>query len=1017
MGSRARQTVREESWDSLHYSEASNASSRDEASEGDNVEGLGSPTFLTVGDVQRAIHPLQATADRVGKQVERFAESLDRLSSKTQHKFENSCDHVLPLVAEYEGIASRTVDRLRKVYAPGKLNKSPKGYKRKDRGSSGRSTPIPIHEDGDEIGLSNTTIEDLYQWEQECQTWRLLSLMLQAEYPTKEALPSDMWYNGKLKRPASRSPTHRYSSEHDIWQTFLAEDDSAWEKHTVLEWLKTSAESSGEEIETVVEELELGSDRGAGLNPQGWLFSRSEIKKHKMLRVWPKPLDPSSPGMDTSLVNPDRTKRLVSQLDPDVFSRQARSLREEDVFFERAQWRACWEMIRRGRSWKTIREWCQTRKDGWRALCIYGDARTSEHGTWQSRILWRRMCVKAAKLGGIDEYERAVYGVLGGDLSTVEKVARGCDDFLFAHYNSYLLRSFDNFLERRFSSTDGSICLPVLTTSDSIQEMSSTQIVDKMLRTELFEAEAKNPLKSLQASLISKRFGVFIQDQGQKWAQLANKAEQSKTMDKSELQSTAPTFAADVTLESYDLLRILTHMIFIFQEIDPIIYKSSAVENIIVAYVDYLGIAGKQQLLPLYASRLSSARAIQCMARQLPFITDSRERKTTVQLMKQYKMNVKNVLNMQLILIILDMQGPEAENSNYPRPVILDYDYKNEGPKSMKPVKRGFIGRSINGDEQDVINAFEWYLLLDGLWQETMRSGTILYQYLLGKSLYHKCRGCKADNHTAMAESGRLAAARQLSKTVTFSMISLNKTEKLLGRSIDIANSQNTSEDEYNEYNDEYAMRRSTRSRSNSVRQRRGSSSRRRLQAEREVLLDHGGTFLGFENLMVALDALEHWKDIEAQAKTLPDVRHNKSWKKEIQTAHDAVVASMQPLLHGWLQYPKDDAEARAIEKIKTGYLPEMILAYNSVLLYGGHMISREVLLQCMDLAATVAAEHSDLADIFVRAGRMSELVDSMAIASKSILSAAENGQLTGRKWKKINGASMDIWSVKGASE
>ena len=80
-------------------------------------------------------------------------------------------------------------------------------------------------------------------------------------------------------------------------------------------------------------------------------------------------------------------------------------------------------------------------------------------------------------------------------------------------------------------------------------------------------------------------------------------------------------------------------------------------------------------------------------------------------------------------------------------------------------------------------------------------------------------------------------------------------------------------------------------------------------------------------------------------------------------------------------------------------------------------MISREILLQCMNLAATVAAESSDLADIFVRAGRMSELVDSMAIVSKSILVAEEQGQKSERKRKKMNGASMDIWSVKVASE
>jgi len=36
------------------------------------------------------------------------------------------------------------------------------------------------------------------------------------------------------------------------------------------------------------------------------------------------------------------------------------------------------------------------------------------------------------------------------------------------------------------------------------------------------------------------------------------------------------------------------------------------------------------------------------------------------------------------------------------------------------------------------------------------------------------------------------------------------------------------------------------------------------------------------------------------------DPRHARAWKLEMQNAHDAVVTTMQPLLHGWLQYPKD---------------------------------------------------------------------------------------------------------------
>ena len=44
----------------------------------------------------------------------------------------------------------------------------------------------------------------------------------------------------------------------------------------------------------------------------------------------------------------------------------------------------------------------------------------------------------------------------------------------------------------------------------------------------------------------------------------------------------------------------------------------------------------------------------------------------------------------------------------------------------------------------------------------------------------------------------------------------------------------------------------------------------------------------------------------------------------------------------------------------------------------------------------------------------MSELVDSMAIASKSILRAEELGRKASKKPKKLNGATMEVWTLKG---
>lgn len=36
------------------------------------------------------------------------------------------------------------------------------------------------------------------------------------------------------------------------------------------------------------------------------------------------------------------------------------------------------------------------------------------------------------------------------------------------------------------------------------------------------------------------------------------------------------------------------------------------------------------------------------------------------------------------------------------------------------------------------------------------------------------------------------------------------------------------------------------------------------------------------------------------------DPRHARVWKTDMQQAHEAVVTTMHPILHGWLQYPKD---------------------------------------------------------------------------------------------------------------
>jgi len=716
---------------SLQYSDASNEASPGDESDG-SINGQGLPALRTVGDVQRAIYPLKATADRVGKQVERFAETLDRLSIQKQQETQN-CRHVLQFVYDYERVAGVTVDRLRKVHQPDREvqpKKPQKSRRRKSRSSSGRSTPISIHEDDEGAGFFQTTFQDLRDWEEECQTWRLLFLMLEIEYPASDHCKYPPWHEENFIRPSIHQPIHQYSSEQDVWARFLAEHDEAWEKNVVVEWLKIGAEESRPSIDALMNQEGASSDKKPGHRSHGWLHTKETIKNVKELRSWPLPLDPNSPGIDTALTDSDGT-HLVTQLDPDAFTRQGRSISQADVSRERATWQACWEMLRRGRSWESVRDWCQGRVEGWKALAMHGDPRGSSLGAWHSRALWRSICLKAARNGGIDQYENAVYGALSGDISSTEKVVRSCDDYLFAHYNSYLLHSFDFYIESKFSTRLPENLKERLFTASTAAsrtlDVSPVILVQKMRSMESLKAEARNPMKMLQASLISKDFKTFIQNTGLKLAQSANEAGQFKLMKASHKALPEPELGADITLEDYNILRILTHMILVFQELDPATYRSHAVENIIVAYIDYLGKAGKHQLMPLYASRLSEKRSIQCVGRLLPFITDAPERKTVMRLMKQYGLDVQEILKTQLLMIMSDAAPNEDGSMAFPKLDVLD---RSRNSMVMPTVRQSFLGEAMTEAEQDLVNGFEWYLLLDGHWPETMSMGTMLYKHL-----------------------------------------------------------------------------------------------------------------------------------------------------------------------------------------------------------------------------------------------------------------------------------------------
>ena len=686
--------------------------------------------------------------------MERFAEVLDRQSVRNQQNIQKDRGQILPLVRGYKKIAQETVAQLKRIHAPDQHGQMSKSWRHRLRSSSGPSSPrSSLRDENIEQGLQ-TSIEDLRRWQGEAQTWDLLDLMLQVEYPNLSSEVQESEVGQGFLRPTKELNSQSCSSEKDLWARFLAEDDLAWERHTVVEWLRRCADESENDIDVLIKELEQDADRGSGLWAHSWLYTKEAIKRQKRLRSWPQPLDPNAPGIDTSIVAADQSKGLVTQLDPDAITRQARTLEEKDHYFERAMWLACWEMIRRGKSWDYVQAWCRDRVEGWRAIIILGDPRFAGHNqevsggdrsptaTWQSRALWRKTCAAAARSGGVDKYENAVYGALSGYLPSTKTVCNSWNDYLFAHYNSYLLRQFDryvgsNFPERLPTALIEKYGCFKISVGAGQRAQSGNQIVQKMKTLARTGKEARDPLKMLQGSLIAKAFDNFVCTQGIHLSRFANQNERSKSLPKVVSSQLEGVVVANITTDDHDLLRIITHILFIFRDLglncgDD--NQRTAMENFVVAYIDYLGKAGKQQLIPLYASRLSPRRAISCLGRQLPAIRNHAERQTMMRLMKKYGIDVLGALGMQLSLIIADNPAQGANNPTFPKLNLLEPTKDRKGLAHQ--IKAGFMEGTLTVEEQDLINGFEWYLLLDGHWRQTMAIGAILYKHFLRESTF-----------------------------------------------------------------------------------------------------------------------------------------------------------------------------------------------------------------------------------------------------------------------------------------
>ncbi|KAL0259829.1 Nucleoporin nup84 [Diplodia seriata] len=945
-------------------------------------------------------------AERVGKEVERFAESVDSwLKDMSDQNATPVQKHhaTLNLVERLKKEADANVRTLRK-----KLAQENRGAPNKRLDRVRDSEIFQSIEDEEPLPVS-TTQSTLKQWQSEFATWELLRTLLEHD----EAEPGTDRDGNKRKALAGMSALHKFTPESEVWDRFVFEEDSAREKELILRWLEETADEAGEDIATIMEEK---SGRGSGTWSQGWLDTKLKLKHEKRLR----PFERSAEKALANVRRDDTGEPVAYQLDPDAPMRQARVLEKSDEDYENAAWMALWEMMRRGKPWQQIRDWCHEHNEQWRAVALgksydNQDRRTSLRGS-NLGSLWRRVCYAAAQAGQ-NEFESAVYGLLAGDVASVEPICRNWDDFLYVRLNNVLLAQWDQYLQQKLPSAVPQTSSRLISPPNALQlEEASPNpnraVIDYLTEFGPTRHESREPMKMIQGALIGKSFQDLAYNMGIALSRKANEASESTLLPVVDLETKEQFLGL---ADNYDAIRVISHMLLINKAFGMEIDESPdrhIYENVLVSYIDFLRMAGKIELVPLYASLLSEKRSWVVLGVASTDIRNFEEQKLQVQLMESYDIDLDEVLEHQFEYSMLAADF-RLKADDY----IRKYEFLEPAKHQQWPgqrVRKAFLPDGVRPEDEMLIRSCEWWMHLPERWHKTF---VALSESLKAFLLY-----------------GHMGAAVRLIERLPYRHVSKLKTAEMpeIGRSIDVMEDE---DDTFVTVEGDSNHRRSSRNMRPTVQQRRSLSPEtiemtRKIKAE---LKDDSRLYFELQQLVQAIKMLDEWRIEEAE---LIKYEHGTSSlmehdgvndslslkstggamppKNKIRNLLESVCEAANPILGDVLMLACDDEEAEQLIHLRRAYLPEVIIGYHSVLHSAAHMVGRDNITRCMDLATALAApESADLTSVFIETGRMQELVSAFAHSSLAMIRLSEgSGKREPSKKRARDGQTMRLWEI-----
>lgn len=464
---------------------------------------------------------------------------------------------------------------------------------------------------------------------------------------------------------------------------------------------------------------------------------------------------------------PKNRGKAVKNLDPDAVSRGEGGLELEDATYEKALLRTLFEYARAGRLDAAF-DLCHQTDQSWRAATLrgamlYHDPTVSVElqdvdrvvGN-RNRSLWKSACRKLAANPNLDEFERALYGSLAGDLPSVAHVSQSWEEYLWAHVNAKLEAAVDLKLDERHnwwsqeanvelfgegehgavklsqgvSSTSSAAATAATSGGAAATQAASGPrgevelgslhgVFDKLSQTQShsIHLQANNPYRLVQRSVISNNlpelFNRFADNLGDMQATLE-----------------PATFAR--------LLRFFAHLI-LYLRLLSISLPDFACNAILSCYVQVLEAAGENDLVAMYASSLEPQSATRSYANFLRSmdVNASRDAKAhALRQAEQHNLDLAAVARCT-VEIVFDELFPGIM-SDFDEPSSFGGAFKTRGgPGKLDAVR---FDVRLDGTEEALVRSIDWLTFDPATYADAIIQSNALTRLFLSTGRLHAAK-------------------------------------------------------------------------------------------------------------------------------------------------------------------------------------------------------------------------------------------------------------------------------------